>query len=61
VAPPVFKTRSRGSPGLCEVMLLAKSRVFRRSWLRWIMLWKLGVGTQWALETVREHPSVGGR
>jgi hypothetical protein len=25
VAPPVFKTRSRGSPALCEVTLLAKS------------------------------------
>jgi hypothetical protein len=38
VAPPVFKTRARGYPGLCDVTLLAKSRVFRRSWLRWMTL-----------------------
>jgi hypothetical protein len=49
VAPPVFKTCSRGSPAVCDVMLLAKSWVFRRCRLRWVTLWKLGVATQWAL------------
>ena len=42
---PVFKTCSPGSPASCEVTLLAKSRVFRRSRIRYVMLWELGVGT----------------
>ena len=59
MAPPVFKTRARASAGLCEVTLLAKSRVSRRSWLRWITLWELGVGTQWALEGSRPAQNQG--
>ena len=55
---PVFKTRSLGSRALCEVTLLAKSRCFHDSRLRWMMLWELGVGTQWALEGVNKPSSL---
>ena len=53
MVPPVFKTSSLGSRALCEVTLLAKSRCFHDSRLRWMMLWELGVGTQWALNDRR--------
>jgi hypothetical protein len=52
VAPPVFKTRARGSPASCEVTLLAKSRCFHESRLRWMILEELGVATQWALDDI---------
>jgi hypothetical protein len=60
VAPPVFKTRARVSLALCEVTLLAKSGVFSRSWLRWMTLWELRVGTQWALRVLRTTRRCGG-
>ena len=59
MAPPVFKTCSRGSPAVCDVMLLAKSRCFRESRLRWMMLSKLGVGTRRQSPTIITRPSHG--
>jgi hypothetical protein len=53
VVLPVFKTRALGSAALCRVTLLAKSRCFHDSMLRWMTLWELGVGTQWALRVLR--------